>query len=116
MHRHRSAPRSTKQMEDYTLEFIVRILFSGMMLFIPNSNGTQMDVVLLNVGHGHSISDGTALAYHKPLLITRAGSCSGTCPTSDTAVAAYLFGDKPTSAADDALGNAVSGGGAWDLT
>jgi hypothetical protein len=98
------------------LEFIVRILFSGMMTFVPSSDGTQLDVVLLNVGHGHSISDGTGIAHHKPLLITRGGGCSGSCPTSDAAIAAYLFGDKSTSAANDALTSAVSGGGAWDLT
>ena len=98
------------------MEFIVRILFSGMMVFVPNSNGTQLDVVLLNVDHGHALSDGTALSHHKPMMITRAGSCSGTCPTSDTAIAAYLFGDKSTAAANDALTAAVSGGGAWDLT
>ncbi|HUP59651.1 MAG TPA: hypothetical protein VNA69_04450 [Thermoanaerobaculia bacterium] len=98
------------------MEFIVRILFTGMMVFIPNNDGTQLDVVLLNVGHGHAISDGTTLAQHKPLLITRAGSCTGTCPTGDAEIAAYLFGDKSTDAAVDSLEAAVSGGGAWQLS
>jgi len=98
------------------LDFIVRILFTGMMAFIPNENGTQLDVVLLDVPHGQSISDGTALPHHKPMLFTRAGNCTGTCPTNDTAIAAYLFGDKSTDAALDSLDTACSGGGAWDLS
>ena len=98
------------------MEFIVRILFSGMMAFIPNSNGTQLDVVLLKVDHSHSVSDGTGLPQHKPLILTRAGSCTGTCPTQDAAIASYVFGDKSTSVANDSLASAVSGGGAWVLT
>ena len=98
------------------MDFIVRILFTGMMAFIPNENGTQLDVVLLNVPHGQSISDGTALPHHKPLLFARAGNCTGTCPTDDAAIAAYLFGDKATNAAVDSLEAACSGGGAWELS
>jgi hypothetical protein len=98
------------------VQFIVRILFSGMMAFIPNNDGTQVDVVLLNVGHGHQLSDGTALPHHKPLILTRAGSCTGTCPTTDAAIASYAFGDKPTAAAQDALETALGGGGAWDIS
>ena len=97
------------------MEFIVRILFSGMMVFIPNSNGTQLDVVLLNIGHGHQISDGTALPHHKPMLLVRGGNCTGTC-TRDSGIATYTFGGQSTTAAEDALELACSGGGAWDLT
>lgn len=98
------------------MEFIVRILFSGMMVFIPSNDGTQLDVVLLNVGHGHQVSDGTGLPHHMPLLLTRAGSCTGSCPQSDGDIAAYAFGDKSTDAALDALETACSGGGAWQLS
>ena len=98
------------------MEFIVRILFTGMMAFIPNSNGTQLDVVLLNVGHGHQISDGTGLPHHQPIIITRAGSCTGTCPTRDATIASYLFSDKTIDSAQDALEAAVAGGGAWQLS
>lgn len=98
------------------MEFVVRILFSGMMLFIPNSEGTQMDVVLLNVGHGHTLSDGTALSHHMPLVLVRAGGCTGTCPTNDAAIAAYAFSDKATPAAISALQAALDGGGAWQLS
>ena len=98
------------------MEFMVRILFTGMMAFIPNSNGTQLDVVLLNVGHGHALSDGTAIPHHKPLVLTRAGGCTGTCSQRDAAIAAYLFSDKSTDTALDSLEAAVSGGGAWQIT
>ena len=98
------------------MDFIVRILFTGMMVFIPNSNGTQLDVVLLNVGHAHQISDGTTLTYHKPLLLARAGGCTGTCPKNDADIATFVFGDKPTDAAIDSLEAALDGGGAWQLT
>lgn len=95
------------------MQFIIRILFSGMMVFVPNDSGTQMDVVLLNVPHGQSISDGTGLPHHKPLILVRGGGCTGTCPTQDAEIAAYVFGDKPTAVAKDSLAAAVSGGGAW---
>lgn len=98
------------------MDFIVRILFTGMMVFIPNSNGTQLDIVLLNVGHAHAISDGTTLTYHKPLLLARAGGCTGSCPKQDADIATFVFGDKSTSAAVDALETALDGGGAWQLT
>lgn len=97
------------------MDFIVRILFSGMMVFIPNSNGTQLDIVLLNVGHAHEISDGTTLTYHKPLLLARSGNCTGTCPKDDADIATFVFGDKATDAAVDALETALDGGGAWQL-
>ncbi len=97
------------------MDFIVRILFTGMMVFIPSSDGTQLDVVLLNVGHSHQISDGTAHPDHMPVILTRAGSCTGTCPTRDEVIAAHVFGDKTTAAATDALEAACSGGGAWQL-
>jgi hypothetical protein len=103
-------------MEEHTLDFIVRILFTGMMVFIPNNDGTQLDVVLLNVGHSHQLSDGTAHAEHTPVILARAGGCIGTCPKRDAAIAVRMFGDKNTAAAQDALEAACSGGGAWLLS
>lgn len=103
-------------MEEHTLEFIVRILFTGMMVFIPNEDATQLDVVLLNVGHSHQMSDGTAFADHIPILLTRAGSCTGDCPRRVSAIASAIFGDQATSVALDSLEAAVAGGGAWIIT
>jgi len=98
------------------LEFIVRILFTGMMVFVPSNDGTQLDVVLLNVSHGQQLSDGTGLPHHKPILIARSGDCSGTCSKRDAAIASYVFGDLSTPAAQDALEAACGGGGALELS
>lgn len=96
--------------------FILRILFSGLIVFVPSSNGHQVTVLLLNVPHDHQLSDGSVLADHKPLLVARAGDCSGDCTPRDSAIAQYLFADKSVSEATDALETAVAGGSAWDLT
>lgn len=96
--------------------FILHILFSGLILFVPNQNNTSVDVVLLNVGDCQHLSDGTALSQHKPLLLARGGSCTGQCPTTDSTVAQYLYADQSASVAADSLAAAVSGGGAWQLS
>lgn len=116
MDRHPSeSPNENDSTEEHTLSFIVRILFTGMMVFVPSNDGTQLDVVLLNVAHGQQLSDGTGLPHHKPIVVARAGDCTGTCPKRDTAVASYLFGDLSTAAAQDALEDACDGGGAWEI-
>jgi hypothetical protein len=97
------------------LSFLLRILFSGLTVFIPSQDGHEVTVLLLNVGHSYHTSDGASLAHHKPLLIARAGSCSGDCPTRDSAVARFIYEDKSVSEAQDALEEAVGGGAAWAL-
>jgi hypothetical protein len=114
-HQSESTTKTTQRRKN-TLEFIVRILFTGMMVFVPNSNGTQVDVILLNVSHGQQLSDGTGLPHHKPIILTRAGNCTGTCPKRDAAIASYVYGDLSTDAAKDALENACAGGGAWEIS
>jgi hypothetical protein len=75
-----------------------------------------MTVLLLNVGHGHHLSDGTALPRHVPLLLARAGNCAGQCPTGDASIARYIYADKASDAALDSLQDALgAGGGAWRL-
>jgi hypothetical protein len=96
--------------------FVLRILFSGLIVFVPSQDGTKVTVLLLNVPHNHQLSDDSVLADHKPVLLARAGSCSGDCPTTDSTIARALFGDKSVAEATDALEAAVSGGGAWDLS
>jgi hypothetical protein len=85
------------------------------MAFVPSEDGTEVTVLLLNVDHAYHTSDGAALPPHKPFLIARAGSCTGTCPKRDASVAIPMFSEVATSAAADALEAAVSGGGAWLL-
>lgn len=98
--------------------FILHILFSGLMFFVPAQNGTEMDVILVNAGdcakHFHA-SDGSALPPHVPLVFTRAGSCTGDCPTNDAAIAQFMFPNLSSAAAVDAESAAVTGGGAWQL-
>src|SRR5258708_24762577 len=114
MPRHHSRPGRTNK-ENHPVSFILRILFTGLIAFVPNADHTEMTVLLLNADHYHT-SDGAFLATHKPLLLARAGSCSGQCPTTDADIAKYVYADKSDSEGLDALEAAVAGGGAWDLT
>jgi hypothetical protein len=97
------------------LDFLVRILFSGLIAFVPSEDGKEVTVLLLNVDHAYHSSDGSSLPGHKPMIVARAGSCTGQCPTRDSAIAQYVYADKSLSAAQDALEEAVAGGGAWVL-
>lgn len=97
------------------MDFLVRILFSGLMVFIPSDNGQQLDVVLLKAAHAHHLSDGSALGTHNAMLFARAGSCTGDCPTTDGTTATTVYRDKTLTQAQDALAEAVSGGAAWFL-
>jgi len=96
--------------------FVLKLFFSGLMAFIPSQDGQEVTVLLLNVPHDYQSSDSTSLAHHKPLLIARAGSCSGDCPTRDADIAQFLYADQSESAALDSLEAAVGGGGAWELS
>ncbi|HEV7427328.1 MAG TPA: hypothetical protein VGQ46_13260 [Thermoanaerobaculia bacterium] len=96
--------------------FILKLFFTGLMAFVPSQDGKEVTVLLLNVHHDYQSSDGTALAHHKPLLIARAGDCSGQCPKRDADIAQFIYADKSESEALDSLEAAVAGGGAWELS
>ena len=98
------------------MSFILKLFFTGLMAFVPNQDGTEVTVLLLNVDHNYQSSDGSALSHHKPLLIARAGDCSGQCPKRDAGIAQFVFADKSESEALDSLEAAVAGGGAWELS
>jgi len=95
--------------------FILHIIFSGLIAFIPTQDGKEMDVLLLNVADCHHLSNGTVLPQHKPLLFSRAGSCTGDCPTRDAQTAQIMFVDQSATTATDSLEAAVPGGGVWQL-
>lgn len=97
------------------MEFMLRILFSGLMVFVPSEDRQEVTVLLLNVGHSHEMSDGTILDTHKPLILARAGNCTGDCPVDDPAIAQFLFSDKSQAEAIDAMEVALDGGAAWLL-
>lgn len=98
------------------MNFLLRILFSGMIVFVPSEDRTEVTVLLLNVDHSHHASDGTALDHHNPVLVARAGNCTGQCTKRDLTVAKALFSDKTNTQAQDALEQAAAGGGAWPLS
>lgn len=94
--------------------FVLRILFTGLMAFIPNENGTEVTVLLLNA-NGHHTSDGSRMQPHKPLLYASAGSCSGDCVNDDLDIAKFTFRDQVPSAQLDSLTNALGDGSAWAI-
>jgi len=97
------------------MSFLLRILFSGLIGLVPSADGKEVTVLLLNVPHSYHTSDGAELAHHQPLLLSRAGHCTGDCPTRDSEIAQFVFADKAAAAALDSLEAAVTGGGAWAL-
>jgi hypothetical protein len=97
------------------MSFILRIFFSGLIAFVPGAKGKELTILLLNTPHGYHTSDGAPMAHHQPLLLARAAKCSGTCPR-DADVAQFLFADAPQMQASAALGNALDGGAAWQLS
>jgi hypothetical protein len=98
------------------MSFLVRILFSGLISFVPSQDGTELTVLLVNADHTYHTSDGTHLDHHKPMLIARAGGCSGTCPNDNDEIAQYIYPDQALSARLDSLAGAVGGGAAWVLS
>jgi len=97
------------------VSFILRILFTGLIAFVPSEDRKELTILLLNVDHSYHTSDGTSLSHHTPLLLARAGNCTGQCTTEDNDIAQYIYADKTPEVALDSLANAVSGGGAWKL-
>lgn len=96
------------------MDFIVRIFFSGLIAFVPNQNGTEVDVLLLNTEHSSHTSDGSVLPPHFPVLIASAGNCTGSC-TPDSDVAKVMFMDKSSTVAQQSLATAIGNGNAWVL-
>jgi hypothetical protein len=85
------------------------------MAFIPNENGTEVTVLLLNANEHHT-SDGSAMQPHTPYLFARAGSCGGACVDDDTTIAHGMFRDLSEAAALDSLAYAVGDGSAWVIS
>lgn len=99
------------------MEFVLRIFFSGLITFIPSTDGKELTVLLVNTPHEYHMADNTTLAHHTPLLLARAGNCTGTCVTDDHAsIAQFLFSNKTQQQAVTALDGALLGGGAWRLS
>jgi hypothetical protein len=98
------------------LHFLVRILFSGLIVFIPSHDKQEVTVLLLNVAHHQHLSDGSPMQKHLPVLLARAGACAGDCPRRDPVLAKYLFRDQSPSAAVDSLEASLLNGVGWILS
>lgn len=98
------------------MDFILRILFTGLIAFVPSEDGKELTVLLLNADHNYHVSDGSSLPHHKPLLLARAGNCTGNCTPSDTQIAQFMFADKSASIALASLEAALANGSAWSLS
>jgi hypothetical protein len=96
-------------------EFLLRIFFSGLIALVPNSDGTEVTVVLVHTPHEYTLAGGDTLPHHHPMLLARA-NCEGTCTTeSRSEIAKFLFANKTQAQAETALNAALAGGGVWDL-
>jgi hypothetical protein len=98
------------------MSFILRIFFSGLIVFVPSENKKEVTVLLLDVPHAHHATGAATIPEHKPVLLARAAGCDGNCPRVDSDVASFLYPHAPSSsAAVDSLGHAVGRGAVWQL-
>lgn len=95
--------------------FLLKILFSGLMAFVPNQDGTELTVLLLNVDHAYHTSDGAAMDHHNPYLVARAGNCTGDCPQDQTAANTF-YPDKSATAALASYQATLANGAGWRLS
>jgi hypothetical protein len=98
------------------VHFLLRILFSGLIVFIPSEDKQEVTVLLLNVPHHRHLTDSSAVPRHVPVILARAGSCTGDCPRRDLAIARYLFRDQSDTVAQSSLQAALREGGGWLLS
>ena len=101
------------------MEFLVRIYFIGLIAFVPSQDDRALDVFVLDARQGYSVSDGTRMDPHVPLLLMRAKSCKGPCQNSVQEIANFVFqGSARTPDPAENLRRlraAIRGGGAWKL-
>ena len=103
-------------------EFVLRIFFSGLIALLPNADGDEVTVLLINTPHEYAMAGGATMAHHVPIVVTRAASCQGPCKSdasgsfdSYNSIAQFLFAKKTRQQAQTALDGATLGGGAWKL-
>lgn len=94
--------------------FTLKIFFLGLIAFVPNQDGTELNVLLVDGRQGYTTSDGTEIGPHYPFLLARSASCQGDCERS--LETAEFFFSKYGSGASERLGDALLSGGAWRLS
>ena len=98
---------------------LLRIYFIGLMAFVPNQDQGELTVLVVDAREGYYASDGTQIEEHVPVLLARAGACSGDCLAQKSELADYFFqrGVRKQSkeAAEGQYVEALQGGGGWLL-
>lgn len=101
------------------MEFLLRIYFIGLIAFIPSQDGRELSVLVLDGRQGYSVSDGTRMDRHEPLLLMLAEACTGPCRNNVQEIANFVFQGRartPDPSEDlRRLLAAIRGGGAWKL-
>ncbi|MEA2342096.1 MAG: hypothetical protein QOF63_265 [Thermoanaerobaculia bacterium] len=96
--------------------FILRIFFSGLIAFVPSTDGKELTVLLVNTPHQYALAGGTTLAHHRAMVLGRGGRCEGDCVTNDhQSIAEFFFANLTQSQAVRALNQTIGGGGAWEV-
>ena len=96
------------------MTFALKILFIGLIAFVPSDDGKELTALLLDAEKGYAASDGSWVDPHQPMVIALAGSCQGDCQ-ADASIASFLFPDLGAQRAEEALAAAMVGGAAWSL-
>lgn len=94
--------------------FVLKIYFLGLISFVPAADGGDLTVLLVDGRNGYSLSDGTWMAAHEPLLLVRSNRCEGDCRGGFQPIADFLYQIAPEENARR-LTQAIGGGGAWWL-
>jgi hypothetical protein len=99
------------------MSFVLRIFFSGLIAFSPSPDQKELNVLLLDAGHNFTLTNGTHLAEHHPLLLARAARCAGPCQAGAevASIASDLFPGVAADRAVESLQLALLEGGAWRL-
>jgi len=96
------------------MTFILRIFFMGLVAFVPNRDGTELTVLLVETRPGQVASNGAAIALHHPMLLARAADCRGNCGIA-AGIDPHLLFWKDGAAAASYLAAALDHGAAWTL-
>ena len=96
-------------------DLILRIFFSGLITIVPSEDGKKLTVFLLNEPHAHQTAAGPVIEEHKPIMLARAGACTGDCTRSDREISTFLYPELSATAAAQSLAGALNGGTVWHL-
>lgn len=96
------------------MTFILRIFFMGLIAFVPDRDGKELTVLLVETRPEQAASNGSAIALHHPMLLARAAECRGQCGIAE-GIDPHLLFPKDGAAAAGYLAAALDRGAAWIL-